>query len=85
MLALQIKQAESRQQEIKLSLEGQVPQGQRVVFDGIQVEWVKGRESSKLDRAKLVLAGVTKEQIDSATVSSTGKPHLRIGSVSDNG
>ena len=45
-----------------------------------QVCLVKGRKgSSKLNRSKLVLQGVTKDTLDACTdVGEPGKPHLRI-------
>jgi len=47
-------------------------------FPGVRVSWVKGRTTEKLDRAKLVLAGVTAEQIEKGTVRSSFAPTMRI-------
>ena len=48
-----------------------------------KVTWVKGRESSKLDRGKLVRLGVTADVLDKATVTNVGKPGIRIEGASD--
>jgi len=47
-------------------------------YSGAKVEICKGRVSKKIDRKKLVLAGITKDVLDKATVTTTGNPSLRI-------
>lgn len=48
-------------------------------FPGLAtVTVVKGRESEKLDRAKLARAGIAVEVLDAATVRTVGQPSLRI-------
>jgi hypothetical protein len=50
-------------------------------YEGVKVQWVKGRVMEKLDRAKLVQAGVTKEQLEKGTVKSTYEPTMRVVSA----
>lgn len=44
---------------------------------------VKGRESVKLERAKLARAGVAAEVLDAATTTTVGKPGIRITAWED--
>ena len=48
------------------------------VFGGTTVTRVKGRVTRTLDRAKLVLAGVTQEVLEAATRETVGSAYLRI-------
>lgn len=52
--------------------------GQGFENESLKVEAVKGRTTEKLDRAKLVVQGVTAEQLEAATVRTTSKPTVRV-------
>lgn len=54
-------------------------------YGGAKLEMCKGRISKKLDRKQLVLAGITKDVLDDATVTTEGNPSLRITVDRDNG
>jgi len=49
--------------------------------DGVKVQWVKGRTTEKLDKVKLVQAGVTKDQLEKGTVRTTFPPSMRVVAV----
>lgn len=48
-----------------------------------RVVWVKGRTTEKLDKAKLVQAGVTAAQLSAATTRAVGQPSMRIVPADD--
>ena len=47
-------------------------------YGDARIEMCKGRVSRKLDRKRLVLCGVSKTALDSATTTTEGEPSLRI-------
>lgn len=57
------------------------PPGTEWVYEGLgTVQVVKGRTTEKLDRTRLVRAGVSAEVLDAATVKTEGAPSVRISS-----
>jgi len=49
-----------------------------------KITWVRGRESSKLDRGVLARLGVTADLLDKATVTTTGRPSIRVEAPDEN-
>ena len=79
--ALEVEQKQIKDQLWKNLEAGQFACGKVWEYDGLgQVCLVKGRAGKKtLNRSKLVLQGVTAEQIEAATdEGKTGSPHLRV-------
>ena len=84
-LATQIDDLKKKQSALKEEIAAELgvlsdpKPGQKWTYNGLgKVEVCKGRTTTRLDRKKLVLAGVTAEVLDKATVSSTAAPSLRI-------
>lgn len=79
------KQAEELRESVieALGPDGAEP-GKVWGFEGVgTVSVVKGRQSEKLDRAKLVCAGVDPKLLDAATVRTEGKQSMRINAWKD--
>lgn len=49
--------------------------------EGVRVSWVKGRVTERLDRSKLVQAGVTKDQLEKGTIRQQFPPSMRVVAV----
>lgn len=82
--ALEVKAQEARDSVVEaLGPDGAEP-GKVWSFEGVgTVSVVKGRQSERLDRAKLARAGVDPKLLDAATVRTEGKPSMRINAWKD--